>query len=181
MIKAYSLTKHPSSSSYSMFGHSHTHHKLFTIKENMISRFSQNMWNFFSSFDSSKFKESGVVLNSLSDKFNWLGFGLSLNDNTLFIFSGLFDNVLCSFGNLLSDLFSFNSFTKLFTEGQMSDGHIIKIYIEGFGSLFKGSSDLEGDLISLGEQLRSSKLSNNSSQDFINEGWHDSFVEFGTN
>lgn len=65
---------------------------------------------------------------------------------------------------------TFNGFEIFLTESQFSDGQVVDNDVEVGGSLGQESFDSLRNLVSLTEQLRSRKLSHDSSEDLVAEG-----------
>jgi len=120
------------------------------VQVELISRSCHDSCNVFCCINSSKFKIS-FVLYLCSNKFSRPCLSLSIDNLWFFLLSCLFNDILCSFCLLLSNLFLFNCSFKILTELEMSDWDIFNDDIEVSCSRFQILSNFGRHTFSLGQ------------------------------
>lgn len=114
--------------------------------------------------------QSGTELaNGVGDKLSCFGLALCFDDCSLHLLLTLLDNVLSAFCLLLSDLLRLNSRCEISGELKISDGDVIKNDSELVSTGSQHLSNLQRDLLSLGDQLLCVILSDNRLEHFVTD------------
>lgn len=116
----------------------------------------------------------------LADGVGTLGFTLSTDNVGLTLLLGTLDNEAGTFSVLLSNLLLFNSLCELATKGHVGDGDVFESNVEFGGAARQFVADALRDSLTLGDELSSIELGNDSLKDFVTDGREDTLVVVDT-
>mmetsp|Transcript_3728 Transcript_3728/g.6835 ORF Transcript_3728/g.6835 Transcript_3728/m.6835 type:complete len:311 (+) Transcript_3728:1763-2695(+) len=136
--------------------------------------------NFLGRIDTTNF-DNGVsgLFHGLGNNGSSLGFSLSTRHHGLTFLFGFFDDPLLAFRLLRCHLFCLDGVHELPSKGQVGDGDVVKLQVEGLGPFHHFNFDPLGDLVTLAEEFFGVVLRHDALEDFVANGRQDTLIEIG--
>lgn len=142
---------------------------------------SQGRGNLSASFDLSDLNQTIARLgNSLADGVGTLSFSLSADNVSLSLLFSTLDNEARTLSILLSNLLLLNSLREFATESHVGNRNILKGNVEFCGTTGEFVSNALGHSLSLSNEFCGVELGDNSLEDFVSDGWQNTFIIVGT-